>query len=314
MNLLDTIKGSHVENYYPKGWDLEKILACCSHKPEDMLERQPFWHKDFTPVMCADYNAFDVKFGHEIALTIKEAKDKNEKLAVIFPVGPMNMYKWAVFFLKEWNVSCDHVFGFNMDEWCDSEGNEIDMNTPGAFRKAMMEAFYNPLGQLAPPENQRNFATKECLPTYAEKIKALKAEGAKLVTIFGIGRCFHIAFWEPHFAEDFNTVEDWKAATHRIAAKLNPLTIEQNAMWWFKSLIPAVPARANTIGPGLFLQSDKIIGGCFGDTAAMNLWVTFRHSPSIWIPSTFMPTKPGKLFFTKDAAVPLVTDAFTDQA
>ncbi|MDD3840873.1 MAG: hypothetical protein PHP06_09950 [Clostridia bacterium] len=32
------------------------------------------------------------------------------------------------------------------------------------------------------PENQRNFATKDNLPTYADKIGELKDKGAKLVT------------------------------------------------------------------------------------------------------------------------------------
>ena len=34
----------------------------------------------------------------------------------------MGMYRWAVYFLKAWKVSCDHVYGFNMDEWADGRG------------------------------------------------------------------------------------------------------------------------------------------------------------------------------------------------
>jgi hypothetical protein len=69
---------------------------------------------------------------------------------------------------------------------------------------------FNPLGELTVPENQRNFATKDNLPTYPEKIEALKAEGAKLVLVYGIGRMRHIAFWEPTFAADYETVEEWE--------------------------------------------------------------------------------------------------------
>ena len=43
-------------------------------------------------------------------MQIKLAKDRNEKIAFILPVGPMGMYKWVVYFLKEWNVSCKHVY------------------------------------------------------------------------------------------------------------------------------------------------------------------------------------------------------------
>lgn len=76
-----------------------------------------------------------------------------------------------------------------------------------------------------------------------------------MVLIFGVGRMTHIAFWEPHFAAEFASVEEWKKQTHRLGAKLHPLTIEQNAITSFKSRTTLVPCRANTIGPGLFLQA-----------------------------------------------------------
>ena len=53
------------------------------------------------------------------------------------------------------------------------------------------------------PPRQRHFALKTELPSYAEQIAELKKQGAKLVTVFGIGRVCHIAFWEPHFAAEF---------------------------------------------------------------------------------------------------------------
>ena len=314
MNLLDTVKGSLFENFLPAGWDLEKIDKCCSNPPEEITTRQDFWNKDFMPVECGNIHDFDMMMGHEIALEIKKTRDEGRKLAMILPVGPMGMYRWAVYFLKEWNVSCSHVYGFNMDEWSDGEGNTLDSSDPAAFQNAMKGAFYGPLEDLTIPEAQRNFATRENLPTYAEKIAKLKAEGAKLVTVFGIGRVFHIAFWEPHFAAEFDSVEEWKKQTHRLGAKLHPLTIEQNAITSFKSRTTLVPCRANTIGPGLFLQSDRIIGGCDGAMGrgmqwqGQSLWVTLRYGPDKWVTSSFIPTMAGKLFFLKELAGPLVAE------
>ncbi|MDR3551573.1 MAG: glucosamine-6-phosphate isomerase [Clostridia bacterium] len=314
MDLMSTIKGSNLENFFPKGWDLAKIDACCSHGAEDVLERQPFWNPGFEPVSADNVTELDMMMGHEIALTIRQTRDEGRKLAMIFPVGPMGMYHWAVYFLKAWNVSCGHVWGFNMDEWADSQGNTLEPSNPGAFQNAMCEAFYGPLGDLTVPPEQRNYATRANLPTYASKISALKADGAMLATVFGIGRVFHIAFWEPQFAEEFATDEEWKKQTHRLGAKLNPLTIEQNALHSFKSRTTQVPAFANTIGPGLFLQSDKIIGGCDGAYErgmmwqGMSLWVALRYGPSKWVPASFMPTLPGKLFFMKELAGPLNAD------
>ena len=314
MDFLSTLKGSNMENYFPSGWDLKKIDNCCSHRPEEIGERQAFWNKDFLPVACDNDTVFGMMMGHEIALTIKEAREEGKKLALILPVGPMGMYRWLGFFLKEWKVRCDHVYGFNMDEWSDAEGNTLAPSNPGSFQYGMEAALYGPLGELSIPASQRNFASKENLPRYEEKIAALKAENARLVTVFGIGRVFHIAFWEPHFAAEFSCVDEWKKPAYRLGAKLHPLTIEQNALHSFKSRTTLVPCFANTIGPGLFLRSDKIIGGCDGAYSrglmwqGMSLWVTLRYGPDMWIPSSFMPALPGKLFFIQDLAGPLEPD------
>jgi len=314
MNLISTLEGSLLENFFPQGWDLARMDACCDNPPESITERQPWWHKNFQPVPCETLADFDMMMGHEIALTIKQAKDAGEQIVFILPVGPMGMYRWAVYFLTEWGVDCKHVHGFNMDEWSDKDGNTLDPSHPGAFQNAMQQALYGPLGKLTVPAKQRHFATKTSLPKYAQQIGELRSNGAKLVVVFGIGRVMHIAFWEPHFAAEYSSVEEWKKPTHRLGAKLHPLTIEQNAITSFKSRTTLVPCYANTIGPGLFLGADKIIGGCDGALGrgmmwqGLSLWVTLRYGPDPWVPSSFMPTQPGKLFFLKELAGPLIAE------
>ena len=310
MNFNSTVKGSALEGFYPAGWDFDKIDACID-APETITVRQPQWNPGFTPVMCESLGEFETYMGHEIAMQIKLAADHKEKIAFILPVGPMGMYKWVVYFLKEWNVSCGHVHTFNMDEWADSEGNTLSSDNTGSFQYAMEQALFNPLGELTVPKDQRNFATKENLPTYPGKIAALKAEGAKLVLVYGIGRMCHIAFWEPQFAGEYENAQQWEQAPYRIAAKIHPLTVEQNALTSFKSRTTLVPCRANTIGPGLFLQADYAIGGADGTLGrgmqwqGMSLWMTLRHETTPWITSTYIPTLAGRLFFLKDLAGPL---------
>ena len=313
MDFLSTVKGSALEGFYPAGWDFAKIDACVD-APETVCDRQDFWNPGFTPIKCTNLTEFETYMGHEIALKIKEAADKGEKIAFIFPVGPMGMYKWVVYFLKAWNVDCKHVYTFNMDEWSDSEGNTLSADNPGAFQYAMEQALFNPLGELTVPKDQRNFATKQNLPTYPEKIAKLKAEGAQLVLVYGIGRMCHIAFWEPTFAADYTTAEEWEKAPYRIGAKIHPLTVEQNALTSFKSRTTLVPCRANTIGPGLFLQADYAIGGADGvlgrgmQWQGLSLWMTLRHGKTPWITSSYIPTIKGKLFFLEELAGPLCAE------
>ena len=72
-----------------------------------------------------------------------------------------------------------------------------------------------------------------------------------------------------------------------------------------------VPAFANTIGPGIFLQADRTIGGAEGvfergmQWQGASLWMTMRYGPDPWVPSSFMPTLPGRLFFHRALAGPL---------
>jgi len=310
MDFMSTVQNSLLEGFYPKGWDMEKIDACC----EKGAAKESFWHEAFAPVACESINDFDTFMGHEIAMEIKKAREAGRKLMLIVPVGPMGMYKWAVFFLKEWQVKCDHVYTFNMDEWADGEGNTLPSSNAASFEYCMKSAFFDKLGDLTVPSSQRNFATRYNLPTYAEKIKKLKADGAKLILVYGIGRMCHIAFWEPHFAAEFDSLTEWKKQTHRLGARLHPLTIEQNAITSFKSRSTLVPCTANTIGPGLFLQADYAIGGADGALGrgmgwqGMSFLTTLHHGPTMWIPSTFIPTLPGKLFYLKELAGPLVAD------
>ena len=313
MNFNDTVKGSALEGFYPAGWDFDKIDACIG-APETILDRQAHWNKDFQPVCCDSLSDFETYMGHEIAMQIKLAKERKEEIAFILPVGPMGMYRWVTYFLNEWKISCEHVHTFNMDEWADSEGNTLEPTNPGAFQYAMEKALFEPLGELTVPVNQRNFATKTNLPTYPEKIAALKAKGAKLVLVYGIGRMCHIAFWEPTFAADYASAAEWEKAPYRIAAKIHPLTVEQNALTSFKSRTPLVPCRANTIGPGLFLQADYAIGGADGilgrgmQWQGLSLWMTLRYGTNPWITSSYIPTLPGRLFFHKELAGPLVAE------
>src|SRR5262245_57982378 len=201
MDLLTTISGSMMEGFLPKGWDLAKIDRLGGLSPADAIRRQSWWNPKFEPFACKSLTDFDTFMGHEIAREIAESYRVGQPLILILPVGPMGMYRWTVFFLSEWKVPCKHVHGFNMDEWSDRDGNTLPPTNTGAFQYAMEQAFYGPLGKDATvPLAQRHFALKTELPTYAQQIAELRAkQGARLVTVFGVGRVCHIAFWEPHF-------------------------------------------------------------------------------------------------------------------
>jgi glucosamine-6-phosphate deaminase len=314
MNLITTLAGSMIEGFFPRGWDLARIDQLAAVPPEELTRRESWWNPRFEPLACQSYEDFDTFMGHEIAREIQRARQDGRPLAIILPVGPMGMYRWTVYFLSEWGVPCDHVHGFNMDEWSDAQGNTLPADNPGAFQHAMEAALYGPLGKLTVPARQRHFALKNELPSYADQIADLRKQGARLVTVFGIGRVCHIAFWEPQFAGEFASEAEWKKQTHRLGARLHPLTIEQNALTSFRSRTTLVPAFANTIGPALFLNAERIIGGADGafnrgmQWQGLSLRMTLHHEPTPWIPSSYMPTLAGRLFYLRELAGPLDAD------
>lgn len=315
LNLLNTLKGSLLENFYPSGWDLRKMDRCCALGLSGVVKRRRNWAADFKPVPVANVAEMDQHMGDAIADQIEQTARAGQPLAIILPVGPMGMYAPVVRRLRTSRIGCDHVTTFNMDEWSDAKGKTMPGNQPGGFEHAMKEALFDPLGKLTVPPRQRNFATRTILPTYAGKIAALRKQGGRLVTVYGIGRVCHIAFWEPQLAGEYTPAE-WKKQTHRLGVALHPLTVEQNSLHSFMSRFTLIPCFANTIGPGLFLQSDYCIGGADGvypDRGAcwqgMSLCVTLQYGPTPWIPSSFMPTMAGRLFFMRELAGPLSPQA-----
>jgi glucosamine-6-phosphate deaminase len=316
LNFFTTRKGSLLENFYPAGWDFKKIDRCCAMGPKKLLTPAKHWDPGFKPVPVADVVEMDLRMGNAIADQIELAAKKKIPLALILPVGPMGMYRHVVKRLLKSKTPCGHVTTFNMDEWSDRRGNTMPGNQPGGFQHAMTEALFGPLGKLTVPAAQRNFATAKNLPTYPAKIAAIKKAGGRLVTVYGIGRACHIAFWEPQIGGEYKSDAAWKKQPYRIGQALHPLTVEQNALHSFNSRFTLIPCWANTIGPGLFLTSDFCIGGADGaypDRGAMwqgmSLCVTLQYGPSRWVASSWMPTMAGRLFFMKQLAGPLVPDA-----
>ena len=227
--------------------------------------------------MADNVEDFNVMLGHELAMEIRRCREAGRKL------DPDSAGR------AHGHVSLDGLLPARVEGslrprlWIQHGrmerrgGQHLPPDDPSAFQYAMEGAFYGPLGDATVPEGQRFFATRQRLPEYGERIATLRSGGAKLVIVYGIGRMCHIAFWEPHFGAEFPNDEEWRKQTHRLGAKLHPLTIEQNAITSFKSRTTLVPAFANTIGPALFTRADYAIGGADGELGRGMQWQGSRY-------------------------------------
>ena len=175
----------------------------------------------------------------------------------------------------------------------------------------MQGAFYGPLGTRTVPESQRWFATPDRLPHYAERIGELKSKGAELIVIFGIGRVCHIAFWEPHFAGGVRHAS--RNGRRRRIASARGCTPDDRAERADQLQEPDDPGprlrqhdRPRPVPPGG--PDHRRRRGVFDrgmQWQGASLWMTLRYGPDPWVPSSFMPTLPGRLFYHTGLAGPL---------
>ena len=113
---------------------------------------------------------------------------------------------------------------------------------------------------------------------------------------------------------NYPEADEYKIILYGSLAKTGKGHRTDYAITSFKSRTTLVPCSANTIGPGLFLQADYIIGGCDGALGrgmgwqGMSFLTTLHYGPDMNITSTFMPTMPGKLFYLKELAGPLTAE------
>ena len=132
MDLLSTFYGSLMEGFCPRlGPGQDRRLGACPRRP-----------LDGAALVARGLRAGRLCLGRRLRRHGPRDRPRGaamprqgRPLRLILPVGPMGMYRWAVYFLREWDVPCDHVHGFNMDEWTDGEGNTLPADNPGAFTR-----------------------------------------------------------------------------------------------------------------------------------------------------------------------------------
>ncbi|BER91845.1 6-phosphogluconolactonase [Atrimonas thermophila] len=221
---------------------------------------------DFKIRIIENKEDFYLQFALDMVTRIVEARENNQKLVLILPVGPMPQYPIAAEMINRLRIPMDHVYTFNMDEYADEEGNTAPPTWPGSFQKAMWDSFFSKIDpKLRPPEKNIHFPTKEVLNDYAKMIADL---GGADCCYGGVGWCGHIAFWEAHLGFEFgDDLEAFKQAGPRIV-ELHPMTIMQNALHSFSGDWSWVPPKAATIGPAQIVQAkdrsfwlDGYIGG-----------------------------------------------------
>lgn len=235
---------------------------------------------------------FYTKFALDLVGRIRKARDLNESLVVILPVGPVPQYEIAVDLINKEHLSLSHVHTFNMDEYADQDGNTAPVTWAGSFQRSMWELFFSKISpELRPLESNIHFPTTEAIGSYSTMIDD---HGGADVCYGGIGWNGHIAFWESHLGFEFEgDLAAYRAAGARLV-ELHPMTVMQNALHSFGGDWSLVPPKANTIGPREILGAKHRSFWLDGDLGNNYSWQRFiarlvAHGPiSEFVPGSLL--------------------------
>ena len=89
LTMLNTIRGSRLDGFYPRGWDLARMDKCCAMSLKQLTTPARHWHREFKSVAV---DAIATPMGDAIADVIERTRRDARKLALILPVGPVVMY------------------------------------------------------------------------------------------------------------------------------------------------------------------------------------------------------------------------------
>lgn len=227
---------------------------------------------DFRIEVIDDRASFYQRFADDLVGGIRDARDAGTDHVIILPVGPTPQFKLAAQTINEQRISLSHVHTFNMDEYADEDGNTAPQSWPGSFKRAMWEHFFGLIDEdLRPSEDRIHFPTGGNADSYSDQIE--QAGGAD-VCYGGIGWCGHIAFWEAHLGEEFDSLESYLAAGSRVV-ELHPMTIMQNALHSFGGDWSWVPPKAVTIGPKDIMEARHRSFWLDGDLGGGVSWQRF---------------------------------------
>ncbi|MFC1452325.1 hypothetical protein ACFLSJ_03160 [Verrucomicrobiota bacterium] len=194
--------------------------------------------------------AFRLGFIVDIVAGIKRSLDEGRDRYVIILPAPNPQYAFAAHMINELRIPCHHVHTFNMDEYADQDGNTAPREWQGGFQYWMWHDFFGRIDpELRMPEEQIHFPTTETRDHYSRMLEDL---GGAERCYGGIGWCGHIAFVEPHLAEELGDDMDAFLRVGTRTVELNPITVMQNCLYadagsagdwsW-------CPPKAVTIGP-----------------------------------------------------------------
>ena len=248
--------------------DMEVCKRVRSIRKEDLCNHP---NENFKMRIIEDPTAYTFAFFTDIVAGIKRSLDEGRQHVIILP-APYPHYALVAQMINDLNISCKHVHTFNMDEYADENGQTAPKTWKGGFQYWMYHDLFDRIKpELRMPDDQIHFPLTENVNDYTKMMEDL---GGADICYGAIGWCGHIAFFEPHLAEEFGEdIEAYMEAGSRIV-ELHPITQCQNSLFADAGCsgdVSSCPPKAATIGPK-DLANSKLV----------NFWCGFAYGDVSW--------------------------------
>ncbi|MBT3272842.1 MAG: hypothetical protein HN368_06790 [Spirochaetales bacterium] len=227
-------------------------------------------NKNFSIRIIEDQTAFSFAFQLDIVSGIKRSLEEGREYIIILP-APNPQYAFAAEMINKLGISCKHVHTFNMDEYANENGKTAPRDWKGGFQYWMWNDLFGRINpDLRMKESNIHFPDDKNVDSYSSMLDDL---GGADVCYGGIGWCGHIAFYEPHYGNDYiDNIEGYLELGSRMV-EISPITMCQNSLFSDAGCagdISSCPPMAATIGPR-DLKNSKLVsfwdGFSYGDVS-----------------------------------------------
>ncbi|KAL0249101.1 hypothetical protein GEMRC1_004335 [Eukaryota sp. GEM-RC1] len=238
--------------------------------------------------VCKDKQELAQQVAAQVINLIIQKKAAGENCVLCLPTGstPIPVYKEIIRRHKEENFDLNHVYTFNLDEYCG-----LSHDHPESYHYFMAQNLFNhipiPKNNINIPEGfDDDTKAAEFARQYEQKMQDL---GGLDLTLLGIGRTGHLGFNEPGSLENSRTRRVQLHEITRVDAK--------------PSFEPEeVPTHAVTMGLGTILESRQIIMMATG-TSKKEIMERFKtEEPNSNNPSTFLKGHFNYIVYMDEAA------------
>jgi glucosamine-6-phosphate deaminase len=235
---------------------------------------------------CANYGMMSRYGAERLFAVISERLSTGKTAKVGMATGNTMIKLYAVLagMLNQSGMNLAKLFTFNLDEYIDYDGKNLDSVHLLSYRKYMTENFFDLLAPDAGFKYENIFFPDAGAPDAYDRL--ISKGGGLDIQLLGVGFNGHIGFNEPVSETAVSSATFAALPSHVV--ELKPLTLQTNARLTAGNDLSLMPNKAVTMGMASIMNAKKIILlACFAEqTAPLRAIRTGKITPEL--PASFL--------------------------